>query len=1133
MQLVHCAPAMVNTSPATPRTAAITVRARAVCRSWLSASTESCILHCIWPVLCTTHDIQSPSQVVCATTIFISMNAVTFHMGSPQATMTRSDPSRHNPIPRNSRQAESMGETEKELIENNKRFLQGETEKELIENNKRFLQSCDGRQREQERRPQDLYCTVAALHWPGMCVCGGREKEYVGFATLPNQVHRKSVKKGFDFTLMVAGESGLGKSTLVNSLFLTDLHKDRKLLNAEERISQTVEITKHTVDIEEKGVKLKLTIVDTPGFGDAVNNTEWVWVPLAGTSDTYVKFKMRGKEVFRSKTIHKNLNPVWDVGTKLLVDSLQEPLYVKRLLFILVLLCLSLSCSGRTWAQRKLPCDVISLKQSESFDCSDRKLLQVPQDISQNATRLDLSSNRIKKLSSTSFRNLRNLTRLDLSNNFNPQKHPLTIENQTFSMLDQLKELLLDGNGLSAVPSSLPSRLRFLSLKFNRIKTIRPNDFMHQLKLKQNAITHIHQHDLSSLTSLRLLGLSGNCPVCSNTLFSCSPCNTSNGALQIHPYAFRKLSKLQELRLSGNSLDHLQSSWFENLTNLRYLYLSFNRLVVLDLSRNNIFHINPDMLQGLDNTACLNLSSNAIGDMFNGSEFVHFPKLKYLDLSRNKIYLHHEHAFSELTELEVLDLSHNNHYFVVAGLNHSLEFMENLGSLKVLNLSWNEISTLTHNNMSSSSLQELNFQGNRLDIMWKICQNFELFRALQNLTSLDLSYNKLHHVPPEVYKHFPKTLRRLSLSKNKLKVFDWETLTQLPHLEELDLSKNKLEQVACALTSSLKVLDLSHNRISQLAPGFLRGARSLWVLDLSFNLLELINQTTFESEAENHLQQLSLQGNPLHCTCDLLDFHLWMRSNEVELPLLATEVTCDMPVERRRKSVLSYDIEECVNNDNAMAFCIITSFLIILILLVSLTAHLFYWDLSYILDYCGAKMKHHRRLVPTDCIYDAFVMYDTTNALASDWVLNHLRVELEERGEMARPLCLEERDWTLGTPVMDNLSNSVRQSRKTVFVLTDGFLSRGVVKMAALLVQQRLVEEGVDAMVLLLLQPQVLQRSRILHLRKRLCRRSVLEWPADAGPAAQRWFWHHLKRAIRKDQRGTHTTLHSTYFTGR
>lgn len=32
---------------------------------------------------------------------------------------------------------------------------------------------------------------------------------YVGFANLPNQVHRKSVKKGFEFTLMVVGEWSL------------------------------------------------------------------------------------------------------------------------------------------------------------------------------------------------------------------------------------------------------------------------------------------------------------------------------------------------------------------------------------------------------------------------------------------------------------------------------------------------------------------------------------------------------------------------------------------------------------------------------------------------------------------------------------------------------------------------------------------------------------------------------------------------------------------------------------------------------------------------------------------------------------------------------------------------------------
>ncbi|XP_071848396.1 septin-2B-like isoform X2 [Apostichopus japonicus] len=113
---------------------------------------------------------------------------------------------------------------------------------------------------------------------------------YVGFANLPNQVHRKSVKKGFEFTLMVVGESGLGKSTLINSLFLTDLYPERHIPNAAEKLDKTVSIDASTVEIEERGVKLRLTVVDTPGYGDAINNNDCFDPILKYIDDQYERY---------------------------------------------------------------------------------------------------------------------------------------------------------------------------------------------------------------------------------------------------------------------------------------------------------------------------------------------------------------------------------------------------------------------------------------------------------------------------------------------------------------------------------------------------------------------------------------------------------------------------------------------------------------------------------------------------------------------------------------------------------------------------------------------------------------------------------------------------------------------------
>lgn len=74
--------------------------------------------------------------------------------------------------------------------------------------------------------------------------------------------------------MTLTGESGLGKSTLINCLFLADLYKERKMPKASELLERTLSIEKKQLDIIEKGVKLKVTIVDTPGYGDPLNTKD-------------------------------------------------------------------------------------------------------------------------------------------------------------------------------------------------------------------------------------------------------------------------------------------------------------------------------------------------------------------------------------------------------------------------------------------------------------------------------------------------------------------------------------------------------------------------------------------------------------------------------------------------------------------------------------------------------------------------------------------------------------------------------------------------------------------------------------------------------------------------------------------
>ncbi|KAM5441586.1 Septin spn4 [Microsporum ferrugineum] len=102
----------------------------------------------------------------------------------------------------------------------------------------------------------------------------------IGIANLPNQRHKIVAKRGAAFTIMVAGESGLGKTTFINTLFSTTIknYADHKRRHAKQ-VDKTVEIEITKAELEERFFKVRLTVIDTPGFGDYVNNRD-SWMPI-------------------------------------------------------------------------------------------------------------------------------------------------------------------------------------------------------------------------------------------------------------------------------------------------------------------------------------------------------------------------------------------------------------------------------------------------------------------------------------------------------------------------------------------------------------------------------------------------------------------------------------------------------------------------------------------------------------------------------------------------------------------------------------------------------------------------------------------------------------------------------------
>nr|XP_056717815.1 septin-10 isoform X1 [Euleptes europaea] len=92
---------------------------------------------------------------------------------------------------------------------------------------------------------------------------------HVGFDSLPDQLVNKSIHQGFCFNILCIGETGLGKSTLIDSLFNTSF-EDRTSTH----FQPNVRLKAQTYELQESNVRLKLTIISSIGFGDQINKDD-------------------------------------------------------------------------------------------------------------------------------------------------------------------------------------------------------------------------------------------------------------------------------------------------------------------------------------------------------------------------------------------------------------------------------------------------------------------------------------------------------------------------------------------------------------------------------------------------------------------------------------------------------------------------------------------------------------------------------------------------------------------------------------------------------------------------------------------------------------------------------------------
>ncbi|KAL2781173.1 toll-like receptor 3 precursor [Daubentonia madagascariensis] len=787
---------------------------------------------------------------------------------------------------------------------------------------------------------------------------------------------------------------------------------------------------------------------------------------------------------------------------------------------------------------QKLPLlKVLNLQHNELSQLSDKTFM-----FCMNLTELHLMSNSIQKIQNNPFKNQKNLIKLDLSHNgLSSTKLGTQVQ------LENLQELVLSNNKIHELRSEeldflANSSLKKLELSSNQIKEFSPGCFHAIGKLfglfLNNAplgpgLTEKLCLELSS-TSIRNLSLSNTqLYTTSNMTFAglkqtnLTTLDLSHNNLNvIGNDSFAALPHLEYFFLEYNNIQHLSSYSFHGLINVRYLNLKqfFTRQIIslaslpkiddfsfqwlkcleyLNMEDNDIPGIKSNMFTGLINLQYLSLSNSftSLRTLTNETflSLAHSPLL-ILNLTKNKISKIESGAFSWLGHLKVLDLGLNE-----IGQELTGQEWRGLENIFEIYLSYNKYLQLTSNSFASvPSLQRLML---RRVALKNVDSSPSPFHPLHNLTILDLSNNNIANINEEMLEGLGK-LEILDLQHNNLARL-WKHanpggpvyfLKGLSHLHILNLESNGFDEIPAEVfkdLTELKSIDLGLNNLNILPPSVFDSQVSLKSLSLQKNLITSVEKNVFGPAFKN-LSNLDMSFNPFDCTCESIAWFVnWINATHTHISELSNHYLCNTPPQYHGFPVMLFDISPC--KDSApfeVLFMINTSILLIFISIV-LLIHFEGWRISFYWNVSVHRVLGFKEIdsQPEQFEYAAYIIHAHKDR---DWVWEHLS-PVEEKDQSLK-FCLEERDFEAGVLELEAIVNSIKRSRKIIFVITHHLLKDPLCKRFKVhhAVQQA-IEQNLDSIILIFLEdiPDY-KLNHALCLRRGMFKsHCILNWPVQ------------------------------------